>query len=353
MAIKAYVGIMGSGKTYEVTSVVIFGALAAGRRVVSNIAGLNFDEFKKLLLEQGVPEQKIGQLVQVSHEDVLKPEFWRTDKDVEQGIDSFIQPGDLVALDEIWRFWEGFGDRKMPDRVMNFFRMHRQFTHPKTGLSCEVALITQDVMDISRKVRGVVEETYRMTKLTAIGSTSKYRVDIFQKARILKTPFRQFLRSYDPKFFDLYKSHSQKKEGDAPGVEESIDKRGNLLRGALFRFVIPVGLVVFGFAAWYIYGFFHPTPKDLPVAANGSKSPAATPVRAASSPAASDWRVVGHYRTDSGLTVLLTDGQRSRVLHNPPNIKVSALSVEVVLPDGSVAADWMSTVKSGPSVIPK
>jgi zona occludens toxin len=38
MAIKVYVGLMGSGKSYEVVSNVIVPALGRGRRVISNIA---------------------------------------------------------------------------------------------------------------------------------------------------------------------------------------------------------------------------------------------------------------------------------------------------------------------------
>ena len=41
MSIKAYVGIMGSANLRVVT-VVIYNALKRGRRVASNIAGLNF-----------------------------------------------------------------------------------------------------------------------------------------------------------------------------------------------------------------------------------------------------------------------------------------------------------------------
>ncbi|MCX7180904.1 MAG: hypothetical protein NTX56_19765 [Proteobacteria bacterium] len=177
MSIKAYVGRMGSGKTYEVASVVIYKALASGRRVVSNIAGLDLEAYKDLMLEEGISEECIGQLIQVSHDDVLKPEFWRTDKDVELGIEAFVQSGDLVALDEIWRFWEGFAGRKMPDRVMNFYRMHRHFTHSETGVACDVAIITQDVMDISRKVRAVIEATPTPRKRTSTNAA------IFSKVR--------------------------------------------------------------------------------------------------------------------------------------------------------------------------
>ena len=65
MAIKAYTGIMGAGKTYEVVSVVIFNALRAGRRVISNIAGLNYPVFVDLLVEGDDPA---GGIVEVAVE---------------------------------------------------------------------------------------------------------------------------------------------------------------------------------------------------------------------------------------------------------------------------------------------
>ena len=41
MAISAYVGVPGSGKSYEVVKSVILPAIATGRRVVSNVYGLD------------------------------------------------------------------------------------------------------------------------------------------------------------------------------------------------------------------------------------------------------------------------------------------------------------------------
>lgn len=148
MSIKAYVGRMGSGKSYEVVSVVILGAIRRGRRVVTNIAGIDVEAMRTLLIADGADPSSLGDVVTVEHAAVLDPTFWRTDKDVDEGVNAFVQPGDLLALDEIWRFWDGFGERGMSPRVMNFFRMHRHFTNDGTGVSCDVALITQDVMDL-------------------------------------------------------------------------------------------------------------------------------------------------------------------------------------------------------------
>jgi zona occludens toxin len=46
MPINAYVGLMGSGKSYEVVSSVIVPAVSQGRRVVTNVEGLQDDEIK-------------------------------------------------------------------------------------------------------------------------------------------------------------------------------------------------------------------------------------------------------------------------------------------------------------------
>lgn len=65
MSIKAYVGRMGSGKTYEVVSVVILGALRRGRRVITNIAGIDFQACSDLLVAEGIDPDKIGRIVMV------------------------------------------------------------------------------------------------------------------------------------------------------------------------------------------------------------------------------------------------------------------------------------------------
>lgn len=361
MSIKAYVGRMGSGKSYEVVSSVIVPALARGRRVVSNIAGLDYAAIVDLLVVDGVAPGEIGELVQIDHAEVMRPEFWRSDKDGDQGIEAFIQPGDLVALDEIWRFWSGFatkGDdgQKRPDRVMNFFRMHRHFTHPETGLACDVALITQDVMDMSRQVRAVIEETYYMEKLTAIGSAKRYRVDIFQGYRMTRKPLRSLQQTYEARYFPLYSSHSQKKEGDAEAREENIDGRGNILKGALFKIVLPLGAVAMLGAVWLVWGFFHPKPKADPAKAEAQQKTPVQPVQGfAAKPStpdvSNDWRIVGYYDNGAGLSLYLSDGKRPRVLHNPSSYKFSGMTVEAFLPSGEAVTSW-SGGSGGGSMIP-
>lgn len=354
MSIKAYVGRMGSGKTYEVVSSVVYPALCRGRRVVSNIAGLKYEAMLDEFERSGNDPEKFGKLEVVSHEQVLEATFWRTDKDQDDGTKAFIRPGDLVALDEIWRFWQGFGVKdadggKRPERVMNFFRMHRHFTHLETGVSCDVALITQDIMDVSRTVRAVIEETYCMTKLTAIGSTKRYRVDIFQGGKTTGGAVRSLQRKYEAWVFPFYDSHSQKQAGGADAVEENIDQRGNILNGALFKFVIPIGLVLGCYAAYSFWSFFNPKAKP---AASTAQSAPASPGAAQVSHAkpgpviADEWRVVGFYQTGAEVVMVLSNGQRSRTLRGAPG-KIAGLSMEAILPNGDAAADWTGGKSGG------
>lgn len=363
MSIKLYTGRMGSGKSYEVVTEVILGAVRRGRRVVSNIAGLNIEAMHALLIADGVEADKLGQIVMVDHAEITNPLFWRTDTSGGADPDSFIQPGDLVALDEIWRFWGGLSKsdsegKKRPPSVMNFFRMHRHFIHEKTGVACDVALITQDVMDLSRDVRSVVEETYYMEKLTAIGSSKRYRVDVHQGGKKGRKPLLSIQRSYKSELFPLYSSHSQKKEGGAAAVEENIDGRGNILKGVVFKVVLPLMIPVLIGAVWLVWGFFHPKePEKKPEVVSQSepgKPGAAPPGQPAPQHAPEPeekWHVTGWYTVAGVTRVVLSDGTQTRFIISPSKIKQTALSTEVELPEGGFATSWTGKKQRG-GIIP-
>lgn len=77
MAINNYSGLMGTGKTYEVVSSVIVPAVAAGRRVVSNIAGLNNDAVCEYVARKFQLEaDKLGCVVNVNDDQVRAVDFF-------------------------------------------------------------------------------------------------------------------------------------------------------------------------------------------------------------------------------------------------------------------------------------
>lgn len=355
MPIKAYVGQMRSGKTYEVVSNVILGGLRDGRRVVSNIAGLNYEAMRDMLLEEGVPVEKIGELICVDHEQVAKPSFWRTDKDEAVGFEPFIQLGDLLALDEVWRFWKKRGD--IEPRAMNFIRMHGHMPHPVTGYVCEIALISQLISDINENVRGVIQETYRMTKLTAVGMDKRYRVDIFGGGSVSRREFlRQLQRTYETKYFALYNSHSQNKSGVSV-VEKNIDTRANILRGALFKLVLPLALLLGIAAVWAVLRFFKSPASEKPDKPGQVAEQTAAPAGAAADkPKKSGidevWRLSGFYQTGTRTAFVLLDASnRTRIFYDPPNFKLSGWQMDLALPEGGFATGYSGSAPAGAGLI--
>jgi zona occludens toxin len=354
MPIKAYVGQPRHGKTYEVVVYVVLSALRQGRRVVSNIAGLNYDAMCQMLFAEGLTEDKIGKLVCVTHKEIENPFFWRTDEDPDD-VETFIQLGDLIALDEIWRFWKKRGD--IHPRAMNFFRMHGHMPHPKTGLICEIALISQATRDINENIRAVIEETILMVKNTKLGMDDSYVAHIFQRDSTAKRDLIRTLapRKYNSVFFNLYKSHSKKMEGAAEPLEKNPDKRGNIFHGALFKFGIPFSLFLILPAGYFLYRFFHPAIKekiDDPKVVASSVVVGSVPIR--SIPEVSDsWQLVGHFIKNGSMNFIIKNSAgKIRQLVDPPNYKIAGLSVSVELPEGGFVTSWASVQQSKGSIFP-
>jgi zona occludens toxin len=239
---------------------IILPALAAGRRVVTNIEGLKDDAiYQRLEIDWKIPADKIGEIVHVTDDDILSDEFYycppedfaklklRSSEDYE----SIVQPGDLVVIDEAWLFYES----KVSPIVMNFFRKHRHFVN-ENNVACDVVLITQDVMDIGLKVRRIIKSTTVTTKMNAVGLDSCYNVKIFSKFDLRSVPTFEGKGIYRKENFELYDSYSFKsekdKKGRRTGIEKKVDKRGNLWANKSIRYGLPTAIIVIGI---FIYKF--------------------------------------------------------------------------------------------------
>lgn len=353
MPVNVYIGDPRSGKTYEVSTIVILNAIKQGRRVLSNIAGLNELEFYRLIKLQSPDNEKLGHIISLSHDEILKPDFWLTDNDANAvRHERQIQRGDVLVLDEIWRFWSGFSladtskektdpDYKRPASVLNFFRMHGHMPHPQSGYICEISLITQDLGDIHRSVKSIVNQTFKTSKLTSLGLSKRYRLDVYNKTKTNK-PLTSYQRSYDDKLFSLYKSHSLQEEGGAAPVEKTIDKRGNIFKSMIFPLLL-VMLVIGFFATRYLWAFFHPVPAVKPSSKTTQPTPlngqSSTPAQTLSDNQKSDFRIVGKVKK-SGLEYFViqsTSGQFRYIA--APSIKDYGIDKQIIF-DGVVANSW-------------
>jgi zona occludens toxin len=331
VAVTAYVGEPGSGKTYEVVSEVILPALRDGRRVVSNVRGLNYDEMRAYLLDdEGVAAGKIGELLLVDNEAVKAGFFFEEGK-----TDTVVQPGDLVVLDECWR-WFGTGMSIAPV-TFQFFRMHRQYVNA-AGVSCDVVLISQSIQDIDRKVKVVVEKHFKMEKYKAFGSKKRYSVEMFNGYKVSGADrVRLMVRKYNPKFFPFYSSYAGK-----GGDEREVDKRFNIFRSPFFLIGMPLALLLivvglFGAARYFNKGV---TASGGEVDARGMLKGA----RVAAAPARevaplAEWRAVGYVRAHERLLVVGESAGAYRFVFDPLDLRLTTLDSQVIF-DGKAVTGY-------------
>jgi zona occludens toxin len=351
MAINAYCGVMGSGKSYEVVSGPLLDAVAAGRRVVTNIDGIDEERVHAYLHRtRGLDDLQLGRIVHVTTERVGEPGFFPLEQEGANGTvatvtPGLVEPGDLLVIDEAWKLWSQ-GAGKLSDEHMAFFRMHRHFVHPQTGVACDVVLMIQDITDLHRKVKNVVELSFRMVKLKSLGLASKYRVEMYEGwKQTARARTGTFVRTYKKEVFPLYKSYA-----GAEGKESQVDKRQNVFANrTLWVLVAVVAMMAVG-GLWGGWRFFHPhVVRPVSAADRGAVSrPASPAVGAAVAPqrlVSSQWRIVGRFMSGGIVWVLLVDGNGRLRPASPSSFAGSGIALA-----GELDGDKVTTY-SGPAPV--
>lgn len=324
MAINAYTGLMGSGKSFEVVSSVIVPAVLQGRRVVTNIDGINPEAIYRYCEEvKKTDSSTLGTVVGVTNDDVNKPGFFPDETKPDQA--SVVQPGDLVAVDECWQFWGN--EHKISEEHMRFFRMHRHYTNPTTGVTCDLALMIQDLGTLNRKIRAVIELTTRTVKLKSIGAPTAYRIELYEGNKTTnKAKIDTFVKKYDKAIFPLYKSYAA-----GSGKEKPIDRRQNVLTNPRLWFLFGGVLVMFILGGYFAYRFFNPPTPPSKVKASASQSGKVAPV--SKSPAggpeggfSEEWRYSGHFTGNSGAWAVLVDSSGRIRLESPSSFTGTGLA---------------------------
>jgi zona occludens toxin len=223
MAISAYTGLPGHGKSYGVVENVIAPALKKNRTVFTNIP-------MKQLACEGEFKQSV---IQFEIQDIIdNPNWWS---------DVFVA-GSIIVIDELWRLWPaGLNTKNIRDEDKSFLAEHRHLVG-RCGNSTEIIFVTQDLSQVASFARNLVETTYRVTKLSKIGASKRFRIDIYfgpvtgvtpPKSKKDKEIYGKFKKST----YDLYQSHTKSETGEA-GDESRIDNRFNILKGKFFYIIV-------------------------------------------------------------------------------------------------------------------
>lgn len=296
MPIVGYSGLPGHGKSYGVVEHVLLPAFRERRTVVTNLP-----------LKRDVLEAEFGAID-------LRPFDVEAISKSPELIREVAVPGAVIVVDEAWRlFPQGMMGNKVPEPFKAFLAEHRHMVDG-AGNSQQIVLVTQDLQQLASFARGLVEETFRVRKLSALGMSKSYMVDVYRGGVTGANPpervrVRQIPGKYKPSVYRFYQSHT-KREGEGSGANEAaMDRRGVLWRSPMFWLGGPVLVVLFGFGVWKVWGFLHRSP----VKASKSSSPAGVVGSVARGVAAApwagaEWRVVGEIpELDQ---VFLADGSR-------------------------------------------
>jgi zona occludens toxin len=264
MAIHAYVGKPGHGKTYGVTERVIIPSLKQGRHVVTNIP-LNADD---LLADFGGTIQQ------------LPNDWWEL-----PNLDDYVRKGCVLIIDEAWRRWpEGQKSNQANPWDKKLLAEHRHMVDAKNN-SMRIVIVTQDLSQIPSWARTLIETTFRMWKF----SKKAYRVDVYSGVVTGDKPpksklVRQFPGVFNKKIQAYYKSATHSETGEV-GDESVADKSASFLRSYGLWSLIAIVVVCIFLGIFGIKRFFNKPappvpPQSLPSQITVNSAPVAkqTPV---------------------------------------------------------------------------
>lgn len=343
MPINVYTGLMGSGKSYECVSSVIVPAVRAGRRVVTNVDGIDSEAIRAYCHEKhGVALDRLGEVVHCDNEDVSKPGFLPHGGAGQ----TFCLAGDIVCIDEAWRFWGT--DCKLLTEHKVFFREHRHFVDPETKVCCDLVLMVQDISDLHRILKVVVEVSFRTTKIKTLGWSKTYRVEMWEGYKLtVKGRVSVENKRYDDEIFPLYSSYA-----GGSGKELQVDSRQNVLHSKKL-WIIAAGVLVMGcFSLYTLLTFFGAKrfkgEQASPLAQSEHKPIQAVrgPIQTGM-PALSDtWRAVGTIQAGQQRLVVLA-GSSGRLRFEHPSAFQNAGLLIVGEVDGQRVTAWTGSAPSG------
>lgn len=237
MAITAYVGLPGSGKSYSAVAFAIVPALKQGRPVVTNMP---------LVMDEILLDWPDADITHIDIENYKDGAGCLLDEDVKGGA--------LVVLDELWRLWpSGLKTANVPQDHKSFLAEHRHRVG-ENGLSTDIIFVTQDLSQIAAFARALVDKTYITQKMDSLGAKGHAKVNLYQGAVTgSRGPQNQHIRTskvkYIAEYFRFYRSHT-KSETALAGEERGADGRAVVwksptwIAAAIFVFVgVPWAIV--------------------------------------------------------------------------------------------------------------
>lgn len=247
--IVAYIGLPRHGKTHTAVMDQAVPALFQGRRVVTNVPLIE-EELRAWCEEK---RGTFGEIVQISNDELAgDPE----------GTLAKCTPGSVVMIDELWRFLPA--GLKTKDAPQCWKSLFAEFGHrvDEKGRMMQIVLITQSLEQLASFAYALVERTMLVTKLTAIGAPTRFRIASYSGAvKGLRPPIARRVSEeyakYDKRVFKCYVSRTMSEaDMDTTVNEKALDRRGTIWRKPWIRYAMPMALLAGIWGVWQVVGFF-------------------------------------------------------------------------------------------------
>lgn len=230
-----------------------------------------------------------------------------------------------MCVDEAWRFWGT--DSKIHKHHKSFFLEHGHFTHPDTGVACDLVLMIQDMGTLHRSVKNVVAFSFRTHKKISLGLGNTYSVQMWEGPKMNRaTEIGNWTRRYNKEIFPLYSSF----KGGVDGKLVNVDSRQNIFLNPRLWLIALLCLIGGGFAVRNVWNFFHPEST-----APALSSPTVIPTIGAAAPPHSKYssvfRYSGELRIGPFSYVILSDSDGWLRLESPSGFVGHGLSASGVL----------------------
>jgi len=344
MAITAYTGVPGTGKSYALVSEIIVPGVRDGRRVLTNVQGVKPEAVVDYCREKWPKlADQLGEVILFDGAKTLEPGFFPVEGAPPET--SFVRAGDLIVFDEVRMFWPRRG--KFDPAIMKFLRYHRHFVSETTHQSTDVVLASQLATDFHEDFRGCIERSYKFKKLKAVGLNSRF---VWQSWEGPEQRKGQHVGNgggkYSKDIYNLYSSYA-----GAKGSEKATDRRQNVLAQPKFIGILLMTVAALIGCGWFIWSFFHhgeeKVAAPVPVAAVGKSGPAAIPAVNGALPVSSVWRISGSIQTPGLNVVVLVDAAGNVRYEDPSNFTLVAGRPYVGIVDGQrVLAVGMTAASS-------
>lgn len=258
--IKIYTGRPGSGKSYNAVANVLIPSLKQNRTVVTNLP------LVKSEIYQDFPDANI-----------FTVPFNLTKDDVARVfVTSNFPAGSIFIIDEAGKlFPAGWAISKAPTSLLTFFTEHRHVVS-SDGKASEIFLLAQDVSQVAKWIKDMVDSTYLHKKLDKVGFENKYAVSIFDGVvsidRIVKTKIiDESTGTYSSDIYKYYKSYTKSDSLTDTALESNPDNRASyikkirlLLGGGVLLVVVCVIGFIFAFKSVFGTSSDSETPDSLP-----------------------------------------------------------------------------------------